>query len=35
MRPAEDGWSMIVVVEHPGTAKIDGGLAPHIVDEAS
>jgi hypothetical protein len=28
MRPTEDGWSMIVV-EHPGTAKIDGSLAPH------
>jgi hypothetical protein len=28
MRPTEDGWSMIVV-EHPGTAKIDGSLAPY------
>jgi len=28
MRPTEDGWAMIVV-EHPGTAKIDGSLAPH------
>jgi hypothetical protein len=28
MRATEDGWSMIVV-EHPGTAKIDGSLAPH------
>jgi hypothetical protein len=27
MRPAEDGWSMIVV-EHPGTAEIEGSLAP-------
>jgi hypothetical protein len=27
MRPTEDGWSMIVV-EHPGTAKIEGSLAP-------
>ena len=28
MRPTEDGWSMIVV-EHPGTTKIDSSLAPH------
>ena len=27
MRPTEDGWSMIVV-EHPGTAKIEGSFAP-------
>ncbi len=27
MRPTEDGWSMIVV-EHPGTTKIEGSLAP-------
>ena len=27
MRPTEDGWS-VIVVEHPGTAKIDGSLAP-------
>ena len=27
MRPAGDGWSMIVV-ERPGTAKIEGSLAP-------
>jgi len=27
MRPTEDGWSMIVV-EHPGTAEIEGSLAP-------
>ena len=27
LRPTGDGWSMIVV-EHPGTAKIDGSLAP-------
>jgi hypothetical protein len=28
MRPTEDGWSMIVV-EHPGTTKINSSLAPH------
>jgi hypothetical protein len=27
MQPTEDGWSMIVV-EHPGTAEIEGSLAP-------
>jgi hypothetical protein len=27
MRPTEDGWSMIVV-ERPGTAEIEGSLAP-------
>jgi hypothetical protein len=27
MRPSEDGWSM-VVVERPGTAKIEGSLLP-------
>jgi hypothetical protein len=27
MRPTEDGWSMIVV-EHPGIAKIEGSFAP-------
>jgi hypothetical protein len=27
MRPTEDGWSMIVV-DHPGMAKIEGSLAP-------
>jgi hypothetical protein len=27
VRPAEDGWSA-VVVEHPGTVKIDGSLTP-------
>jgi hypothetical protein len=27
MRPAEDGWSMLVV-EQPGAVKIDGSLAP-------
>jgi hypothetical protein len=27
MRPTEDGWSMIVI-EHPGTTKIEGSLAP-------
>jgi hypothetical protein len=27
MRPAEDGWSM-VVVEQPGTARIEGSLTP-------
>jgi hypothetical protein len=27
MRPTEDGWSMIVV-ERPGTVKIEGSLAP-------
>jgi hypothetical protein len=28
MQPTEDGWSMLVV-EHPGTAEIEGSLAPH------
>ena len=28
MQPTEDGWSMIVV-ENPGTAKIEGSFAPH------
>ena len=27
MRPSEDGWS-IIVIEHPGTAEIEGSLAP-------
>ncbi|HEX3206181.1 MAG TPA: hypothetical protein VHQ68_08070 [Propionibacteriaceae bacterium] len=27
MQPTEDGWSMIVV-EHPGTAEIEGSFAP-------
>jgi hypothetical protein len=27
LRPAENGWTMIVV-DHPGTAKIEGSLAP-------
>jgi hypothetical protein len=27
MQPAENGWST-VVVEHPGTVKIKGKLAP-------
>jgi hypothetical protein len=27
VRPAEGGWSA-VVVEHPGTVKIEGGLTP-------
>jgi hypothetical protein len=28
MRPTGDGWS-VIVVEQPGTAKIDGSLTPH------
>jgi hypothetical protein len=31
MRPTEDGWSM-VVVERPGTAKIEGSLLPRRCD---
>jgi hypothetical protein len=31
MRPTEDGWSM-VVVERPGTAKIEGSLLPRHCD---
>jgi len=27
VQPAEKGWST-VVVEHPGTVKIEGSLAP-------
>jgi hypothetical protein len=27
MRPAQDGWST-VVVDHPGTVKIKGSLLP-------
>lgn len=34
MRPTEDGWSM-VVVERPGTAKIEGSLLPRHCDPST
>ena len=34
MRPTEDGWSM-VVVERPGTAKIEGSLQPRHCDPST